>query len=116
METVWELGSATSEQIRRKLASRRRLADSSVRTILRRLERKGFLTHRLDGRAFVYRPKLAAHEAAARAVRQIIDRFCGGSVEHLLAGMVADEIVDGTELRELAAKLDRIEREDGGSA
>jgi predicted transcriptional regulator len=58
-----------------------------VRTVLRRLEEKGYLRHEVDGRTFVYHATQHRRGVAARAVQQIIDRFCGGSVEQLLVGM-----------------------------
>jgi predicted transcriptional regulator len=107
MEFLWSRESATADEIREALLARRALKDSTVRTILRRLEQKGYVSHRVEGRTYVYRGLERPQNVAVRAVRQIIDRFCGGSVEELLVGMVENEIVDQQELQELARRIGR---------
>ena len=89
-------------------------SSSSVAHQLRVLEEKGFLTHEVEQRTYVYRPTVAPQSAAVRAVRQIIDRFCGGSVEKLLVGMVADKMLDDRQLKELADRI-AAEQESGGN-
>jgi predicted transcriptional regulator len=81
-----------------------------VRTLLRRLEEKGFVTHEVDGRTYVYRPKMDRQNVATQAVRGVIDRFCAGSVEALLAGMVDGKLITPDKLRELADRIDEAER------
>jgi predicted transcriptional regulator len=105
MEFLWDHGPASAEQVREALAPRRPLKDSTVRTILRRLEAKGYLTHRIEGRTYIYTGVEPAQNVAAGAVRQIIDRFCGGSVEQLLVGMVNNDVVDERELERLARRI-----------
>jgi BlaI family transcriptional regulator, penicillinase repressor len=107
MEFLWSHGPANSEQVREALASRRPMKDATVRTILRRLEQKGYATHRVDGRTYIYRGAERPENVAVRAVRQIIDRFCSGSVEQLLVGMVDQEVIDRRELESLAKKIAR---------
>ncbi len=107
MDFLWEHGPATAEQVREALHPRRPLKDSTVRTILRRLEHKGYARHRLDGRTFIYSGAEAPQNVAARAVRQIIDRLCGGSVEQLLVGMVSNDVVSERELQRLARRIAR---------
>jgi BlaI family transcriptional regulator, penicillinase repressor len=77
------------------------LKETSVRTILRRLEQKGYLRHEEQGRAYVYRAAEPARNLAARAVRQIIDRLCKGSVEELVSGMVESKVLSKGELDRL---------------
>ena len=105
MEVIWKRASATAEDVRDALAARHPMKDSTARTILKRLEEKGYLEHRVEGRTNVYRGLTAPQNVAVRAVRQIIDRFCGGSIEQLLVGMVNDEVIDERELQRLAKKL-----------
>jgi BlaI family transcriptional regulator, penicillinase repressor len=81
------------------------MKESTARTILRRLEEKGYLVHDVDGRTYLYRSTQARQSVAIRAVQQIIDRFCGGSVEQLLTGMVDNKIVDRKELERLARRV-----------
>ena len=107
MGVIWERGTASAEDVRLALAKRHFMKESTARTILRRLEEKGYLTHRVDGRTNIYAGREPSHHAAAKAVRQIIDRFCGGSVEQLLVGMVDNEMIDGQELADLTRKIAR---------
>jgi len=107
MESVWERGKATAEQVRTDLAPRRLLKESTVRTLLRRLEVKGHLTHTVDGRTFIYSSVENPRNFAVRAVKQIIERFCGGSAEQLVAGMIEHEVLDAKQLRRLAGEIER---------
>lgn len=107
MEVVWQRKSVTAEDVRAALAERHPMKESTVRTMLKRLEDKGYLEHRVEGRTNVYSGLDAPQNVAAKAVRQIIDRFCGGSVEQLLVGMVANDVVDERELQRLAQRIAR---------
>ena len=107
MSVVWDRGSATGEEVRETLATRHPMKESTARTVLTRLEEKGYLTHSVDGRTNVYRGVDAPQRVAAGAVRQIIERLCGGSVEQLLIGMVDDEVLSDRELQRLAQKIAR---------
>ena len=107
MEILWKGGPATAEQIREALAPRHALKDSTIRTVLGRLQKKGYVNHKIEGKAFVYHWVEKPRNVAVRAVRQILDRFCDGSLEQLLVGLVENEIVDRAELRELALKVGR---------
>ena len=111
MQLVWANGPVTAEAVRERLS--RPLKESTVRTVLRRLEEKGFVTHEVDARTYVYRPAVEQQSAAVRAVRQIIDRFCGGSVETLLVGMVADRMLGEQQLKELADRISAEQAEEG---
>ncbi len=102
MRVIWAKETCTADEVRQALLRRQPMKDSTVRTILRRLEAKGYVSHEIAGRTYVYRPRLPAHRAATQAVRQIVDRLCEGSVEQLLQGMVSDRIVTAPQLEELA--------------
>jgi predicted transcriptional regulator len=105
MDYVWTHGRSSSEECREALASTRPMKDSTIRTVLRRLEEKGFLTHELDGRTFIYKASDARQNVAVRAVKGIIDRFCGGSAEQLVLGMVDNAVLDRQQLERLAKKI-----------
>ncbi len=105
MDFMWAHGPATAEACREGLAARHPLKDSTIRTLLRRLEAKGYLRHEVDGRTYLYRPLERQQTVAARAVQQIIDKLCGGSVEQLLVGMVDQQVLDPSELKHLAQKI-----------
>jgi predicted transcriptional regulator len=101
MRAVWNGGPCSVEAVHQVVARARDLKETTVRTLLRRLEQKGYLRHEADGRAYVYRAVEPARSLAARAVRQIIDRFCRGSVEELVAGMVDAKVLSKKELSRL---------------
>jgi len=105
LHLVWAQGAATADSVEKALS--RPLKESTVRTVLKRLETKGHLTHRVDQRTFVYEAADTRGRAAARAVKRIVDRFCSGSVEEVLVGLVDARIVDSGELQRLAEKIAR---------
>jgi BlaI family penicillinase repressor len=101
MQAVWDSGPCPVEAVYLVVSRKRDLKETSVRTILRRLEQKGYLRHEARGRAYVYRAAEPARSLAARAVRQIIDRFCRGSVEELVSGMVEAKMLSSREMDRL---------------
>ena len=105
MDLVWAAGPVTAEAVREALEARHAMKDSTVRTVLRRLEEKGYVHHKVEGRTFLYRAAEERQNIAARAVRHIMDRFCGGSVEQLLVGMVENRVLGPGELERLARKI-----------
>jgi BlaI family transcriptional regulator, penicillinase repressor len=105
MDCVWANGPCTAESCREALAATRPMKDSTVRTVLRRLEQKGFVSHVIDGRTFVYRAVENRQNVAVRAVKSIIDRFCGGSAEELVVGLVNSDVIDRRQLERLARKI-----------
>lgn len=112
MDYIWSQGPVTAEGCREALASSRPMKDSTVRTVLRRLEEKGYLTHEIDGRTFVFQASDARQNVAVRAVKGIIDRFCGGSAEELVIGMVDNEVLDRKALERLARRIAESERQE----
>jgi len=100
---VWRHVSVTADQVREDLD--RPLKDSTVRTVLRRLEEKGYLAHRVENRTFVYHPAESRQRTAGRAVKRILDWLCEGSVETLLVGMVDSKVLDRAELQRLADRI-----------
>src|ERR1700722_5606471 len=96
MQLIWQRAAnneaMSAEQVREELG--RPLKDSTIRTVLRRLEEKGYLEHSLENRTFVYRPAQTRQRVAGRAVKRIVDWFCEGSVEALLVGMVDSKVLD----------------------
>jgi BlaI family transcriptional regulator, penicillinase repressor len=105
MDYAWAHPDCTAEMCREGVAAERALKDSTIRTILRNLEEKGYLTHRVEGRTFVYRPLDTPRNVAVHAAQQLIDRFCGGSVEELLVGLVDNQVLEPAQLQRLAEKI-----------
>ena len=103
LSTVWRMTEITADQVREQLG--RPLKDSTIRTVLRRLEEKGYLEHSIENRTFIYRPAQTRQRVAGRAVKRIVDWFCEGSVEALLVGMVDSKVLDRAELQRLAERI-----------
>ena len=107
MEEVWRHPGSTVAQCQEALAGAGRpLKENTIRTLLTRLEVKSYVRHKLEGRAFLYHPSEPRKNIAAQAVKQVIDKFCNGSLEELLTGMVENDVVSPAErARSLEAEL-----------
>jgi BlaI family penicillinase repressor len=103
LSIIWHNFEITADRVREALG--RPLKDSTIRTVLRRLEEKGYLEHSLENRTFVYRPAQTRQRVAGRAVKRIVEWFCEGSVEALLVGMVDSKVLDRAELQRLAEQI-----------
>jgi predicted transcriptional regulator len=102
---LWARGEMTALAVRKQVA--RKLKDPTIRTVLRRLEEKGYVTHSVQSGTFIYRAKESAETTAASAVQGIVERFCGGSIERVLLGLVDAGLVDPNQLAVIAGKLKR---------
>ena len=111
LSIVWRLSIVTADRVREEL--NRPLKDSTVRTVLRRLEEKGYLTHTVEDRTFIYRPAESRQRVAGRAAKRIVDWFCEGSVEALLVGMVDSKVLDQAELQRLATRISEAQKQAG---
>ena len=116
MEILWARQQATSEEVRKALPQDQEFKESTIRTILTRLEEKQYLQHDVQGRTYVYRPRVKPESVASRQVVGIIDKFCRGSVEKLLVGMVDDELITPEKLRELADRIAKAEAQKKSTA
>jgi BlaI family penicillinase repressor len=103
MQLIWSRGPITAESVREHL--KRPLKESTVRTVLRRLEDKGFVTHTVEGRTFHFEAAEKRSAVAARAVQRIVNWFCNGSLEEVLVGMVDNAAVDPKQLQALSDKI-----------
>jgi BlaI family transcriptional regulator, penicillinase repressor len=102
---LWAGGEMTAADVRNKVA--RDLKDPTIRTVLRRLEEKGYVTHTVEAGTFLYRPRESADSAAADALKGILDKFCGGSLERALQALVDAAFVDPKQLAAMAGRLKR---------
>jgi BlaI family penicillinase repressor len=105
MDYIWQHGPASAEACRDGLKTIWPMKESTMRTVLRRLEDKGYVSHTTEGRTFVYRAIEAPASVATRTVKHLIDRFCGGSAEALLLGMVNADVLTPAQLQRLATKI-----------
>jgi BlaI family transcriptional regulator, penicillinase repressor len=108
MQLVWQHQSITSEAVREKLA--KKLKESTVRTVLKRLEDKGYVIHAVEGRTFHFRPAQKRSAVAAKAVQRIVNWFCDGSLEEVLVGMVDNATLDPKDLKAVSEKIARAKR------
>lgn len=99
MDVVWRLGEATAEQVRAELSGEPH--DSTVRTLIRVLETKGYLAHEARGKAYVYRAKVGRQNAQKAALRDVLARFFAGSAEDLVMRLIEDEHLTARQLEEL---------------
>lgn len=105
LEHVWAHGPCSAEACREALAATRPMKESTIRTVLRRLEEKGYVSHTIEGRTFIFSASQDRQNVAVRAVKNIIDRFCGGSAEELVIGMVDHAVLDRKQLERLTRKI-----------
>jgi len=101
MNAVWDRGDATVRQVKDALAPRRKRAYSTILTMMRKLEEKGFLEHETRGRAYVYRAKVPRREVRRGLLGQLVDRLFDGSPGLLVTSLVEEEMMDEEELREI---------------
>jgi BlaI family transcriptional regulator, penicillinase repressor len=102
-QLIWTHGSMSAAAVRKILP--RKLKDPTIRTVLRRLEDKGYLSHTVEHGTFIYHATESREQIAAKAVQSVIDRFCAGSIEAVLVGMMRAALLDPKELQSIAAKM-----------
>jgi predicted transcriptional regulator len=111
MEIVWELGEATVNQVRAKLGRRKRLAYTTVLSVMQKLDKSGWLTHREEGRAYVYVPTRSRDEAGRSSLRQFIDRVCGGDPIAMFQHLLDDRELSTDDLAALRKMIDKRRKE-----
>lgn len=111
MRVLWERGRATARQITESLPRRKRLAHSTVQTLLRQLEAKGAVAHEVHGRTFVYQPLTSEEEVTMGAARELVGRLFDGSAAGLMAHLLRHERLSRDELRRIQRLIQRKEKE-----
>jgi predicted transcriptional regulator len=109
MKVLWERGESTVNDIAAALPQKNALAYNSVLTTIRILEQKGYVQHRKEGRAFLYVPLVAEHEAGISEVRLVLRRFFGDSREKLMLSLLGDGDVTPEELQRLRDAIQQAE-------
>jgi predicted transcriptional regulator len=105
MQVLWRLGSGSVSAVQAELD--RPLAYTTVQTMLNILERKGKLRRELEGRAYVYSPKVTEAKALGQGVRDLIDRMFGGSSEELVMSLLKNGDIDAKRLAKLSHRFDK---------
>src|SRR5262245_20044126 len=101
MEVLWTKGRATVAEVAEVLKDDPAPAYTTVLTLLRILEQKGYVRHEKDGRAFIYEPVIAREDACRDAVKHLVSRFFDNSPELLLLNLLEERQLDAKELRRL---------------
>jgi len=107
MNVLWEKGSATVHEVLQGMSAQPALAYNSVLTIIRILEKKGYVQHVKDRRAHVYMPKVDRKDATRFEVRHLVSRFFGNSDELLVLNILEEKSIDADELARLRQLLER---------
>lgn len=110
MEVLWRIGEGTVAEVAAGLPKDITLAYSSVLTTLRILERKGYLRHRKERRAFIYEPVVDREKARTNAIRNLLRRFFEGSPGQLVLNLVEREKISAKELKRLRALLEEADK------
>ena len=111
MKLLWTRGESVVSDLVAALPDGETLAYNSVLTTIRILEQKGYVDHRQEGRAFVYRPCVAEHEAGRSEVRHVLSRFFGNSRERLLLSLLGDDEISPAELKRLREAIQNASEE-----
>ena len=101
MKILWQRGESAVTDLVAAMPEGETLAYNSILTTVRILEQKGYVEHRQEGRAFVYRSCVAETEASRSEVRHVLNRFFGNSRERLLLSLLGDEEISPQELQRL---------------
>ena len=110
MKIVWKAGRSTVREVYETLLEQRKVAYTTVLTMMKILETKGYLTKDSDERAHVYRPARAEQTVVRSMVREFVDRVFNGSAQPLLLHLVKDRRLSEGELEELAKLLKESDR------
>jgi predicted transcriptional regulator len=113
MKILWRRGESAVTDLVAALPEDEPLAYNSVLTTIRILEQKGYVEHRQEGRAFVYRPAVAEDEASRSEVRNVLGRFFGNSREQLVLSLLGDEEIGIEELERLKDAIRSAKAEKG---
>jgi BlaI family penicillinase repressor len=105
MKIVWELGSATVRDVYETMLARRKIAYTTVMTMMKIMEEKKYLKRRLEGRAFVYEGTRPRKQMIHEMVSEFVNRVFNGSAEPLLAHLVEERRLSEKELRQVAKMI-----------
>jgi predicted transcriptional regulator len=106
MRVLWDRGGASVGDVVEALKERPKPAYNTVLTLLRILERKGFVTHRKDGRAFIFMPLLDKEHATRSALAALVNRFFEGSPRLLMLNLLEDEQLSPEALEQLKQRIE----------
>jgi len=106
MELVWDKKEARVLEITAALNLQRTIARNTVRTLMERMEEKGWLTHRVEGRSFIYAPTVPREESLGQRVLDMVDKACGGNPEKLMMALLQYRGLSDDEARRIALMIE----------
>jgi BlaI family penicillinase repressor len=115
MDCIWEHGELSVSEVRAALQPRPRVARNTVRTLLARMERKGWLKHREAGRTYFYSAKQPKQATVGEKIADVVERVCGGSPETLMAALIDFRGLTNGELDRIHQMIDRARNESARS-
>lgn len=101
LRLLWELHEATVQQVSERLPAKRRIGYATVQTLLRRLERKGYIKHRAEGKAHVFWPAVEQDHVIKRSVNDFLERLFGGDAIPLMQHLAENGRIDAKDLERL---------------
>jgi len=110
LRVLWAHGEATSGDVHAALHERG-LAPTTIATMLKKMEARGLVHHREDGRRFIYRPAVSEEKVTREMVADLTDRLFGGKVTDLVNHLIAEHDIDRSELAELNRLIAHAERQ-----
>ena len=105
MEIIWDRGEVSASEVRRILSVTRTVTRTTVRTLLERMEEKGWITHREEGRTFLYAAAQPRAATIGQKVREVVETICGGSAEALVTALLDYRGLDAGELARIRRML-----------
>jgi BlaI family transcriptional regulator, penicillinase repressor len=107
LRLVWQLGEATVQRIHEAMPSNRKVAYKTVQTLLRRLEDKGYLRHRTEGKAHIFEPAVQREQVVKRTVLDFLDRLFGGDPRPLMQFLAEDGRIDIKDIEKLKQLIEK---------
>ena len=111
IEIIWRLGRATVHDVRRLLARRKKLAYTTVLSVLQKLEKDGWLTHKAEGKSYVYLPTKTREQAGAKSVKKLIKHVFDGDAVLMFQHLIREGNLDKKELRQLRLLIEQKQKE-----
>jgi BlaI family penicillinase repressor len=111
LRVLWAQGEATAGDVHAALQPERGLAPTTIATMLKKMEARGLVDHREDGRRFIYRPSVSEENVTRAMVADLTDRLFGGKVTELVNHLIVEHDIDRDELAELNRLIGQAERQ-----
>ena len=112
MELIWERGELSAFEVRQILGTQREVARETVRTLLARMEEKGWLQHRTVGRTYFYSAVIPRDTSLGQQVAELVDNLCGGSPKRLMTLLMDHRGLSDEELRQIQQMLAEAEKQE----